>query len=497
MYRPWHHKPGDKIVHRLRIQRDRPRRTLGIRALFTAGYGDFGSSIYYALGIVALAAWGATPIALAIAGVLYVLNALTYAEGSAMLPEAGGAAAFARSAFNDFISFIAAWALMLSYIATMAITAYTIPPYLSYFWPPLADPVIGTATSMGIIFFLMLTNVSGLSLRESSRGNAVLIGVNIATQLSLVVLGLLLILFRDPSTLSQHMFGGGNWPAPHNLVLGIALAALTFTGVETVSQMSEEARRPATQTPRAYILMTVPTLLLFAGISIVAFSAMPAIGPDGLASDWAREPIAGIAAHLPSAMLQSIYRPLVGALAATILLAATNAGLMGISRLAFSLGTHNQMPQALCRVHPRFRTPSVSLALFGFIAILTLIPGFFIPNLFSHLGALYCFGSLLCFAIGHASIIALRVKKADLPRPFKAGPSIKVKGYHIPLSAVLGLIGTAGIWLVILIWHRYGRLIGFGWMLLGIFAYYIYRTGKRHSRGRAIPSGVPGNSTLH
>lgn len=138
---------------------------LGVPGLFSAGYGDVGSSIYYALGIVVIVALGATPIALAVAGLIYVFNALTYAEGGAMIAEAGGSAGFARHGLNDMVGFIVGWALMLSYIVTMAISAYTIPPYLAYFWPVLNDPVIDSVVAMGIIAFLMLLNVIGV--RES------------------------------------------------------------------------------------------------------------------------------------------------------------------------------------------------------------------------------------------------------------------------------------------------------------------------------------------
>lgn len=120
-------KHGDRVFRPRRIVRHRLKRVLGVAGLFSAGYGDVGSSIYFALGIVAVVALGATPIALTIAGVIYVFNALTYAEGGAMLPEAGGSASFSRHAYNDMVGFIAGWALMLSYIVTMAISAYTIP----------------------------------------------------------------------------------------------------------------------------------------------------------------------------------------------------------------------------------------------------------------------------------------------------------------------------------------------------------------------------------
>jgi APA family basic amino acid/polyamine antiporter len=477
MLNNWQPKPGDKTFRPRRIKRYRLRRILGVPALFSAGYGDVGSSIYYALGIVALVALGATPIVLAIAGTIYIFNALTYAEGGAMIPEAGGSASFARHGFNDLIGFIAGWALMLSYIVTMAISAYTIPPYLSYFWPMLKDPVIGTAVSMGIILFLMLINVIGI--RESSRINICFIGIDIATQLTLVVLGIVLILAVNPSVLFQNMFGEGNWPSTQNLIFGIAIAALCFTGVETVSQLAEETRQPAKKIPQAYILMIVAVLVLFAGISIVALSAMtPQILGDPV-NGWARDPVAGIAANLPSATLQSIFAPLVAVLAATILLTATNAGLMGISRLAFNLSSHHQLPVNLGRIHHRFRTPYVTIILFCLIALLVLTPGFFITGFFADLGALYVFGSLLCFALAHAAILSLRTKKPELPRPFKLGWNIRIKGRELPMTAILGLAATSIIWVVVVITQPYSRWVGIAWMVFGLIIYCLYRR-KQH-----------------
>jgi APA family basic amino acid/polyamine antiporter len=444
---------------------------LGVPALFSAGYGNVGSSIYYALGVVALVAIGATPIALVIAGILFIFTALTYAEGTAMIPEAGGSASFARRGFNDLVGFVSGWALMLSYIVTIAISAYIISPYLGYFWAPLKEsPVAGTAVSMGIILFLMFINVTGV--KESSRVNILFTVIDLATQVSIIVLGIWLILAVNPANLFQNMFGEGNWPTTPNLLFGIALAALAFTGVETVSQMAEETHRPQVRAPRALMMMIVTVLVLFIGISIVALSAMT---PQELAQDWARDPIAGIAANLPSGTLESIYMPLVAGLAATILLIATNAGVMGISRLAFSMGVHRQMPLALSRVHERFRTPHFSIIIFCLIALAMLIPGFFTAGFFEDLGALYTFGSLLSFAFAHASILVLRVREPKLPRPFKIGLNINIKGRDIPITAVMGLVATLGIWLVIITVQRYSLMVGFGWMIFGLLAYYIYR----------------------
>ena len=472
-YRP---KPGDSIFRPRRIKRFRLRRVLGVPALFSAGYGDVGSSIYYALGIVALVALGATPIVLGIAGVLYIFNALTYAEGSAMLPEAGGSASFARHGFNNTTGFIAGWALMLSYIATMAISAYTIPPYLSHFWPILKEPAIGTAVSMGIILFLMILNVIGI--KESSRLNIGFIVMDITTQLVLVILGIILILAVNPGVLFQNMFGAGNWPSTENLIFGIAIAALCFTGVETVSQLAEETREPARRVPQAYVLMIIAVLVLFAGISIVALSAMT---PQELGSvdGWARDPVAGIAANLPSETLQNIFAPLVSVLAASILLTATNAGLLGISRLAFNLSSHRLLPATLSRVHSRFRTPYIAIILFCSISFVLLIPGFFSESFFADLGALYVFGSLLVFALAHAAILALRFKQPELPRPFKLGWNIRFRNRELPLTTILGLMGTTTVWVVVIVNEAYSRWAGLAWMALGLVVYYLYRRYQR------------------
>jgi APA family basic amino acid/polyamine antiporter len=472
----WQPKPGDKVHRPLRIKGIHLKRVLGVPGLFSAGYGDVGSSIYYALGIVAIVALGATPIVLAVAGIIYVFNALTYAEGGAMIPEAGGSASFARHGINDMVGFIAGWALMLSYIVTMAISAYTIPPYLAYFWPVLNDPKIDTLVAMGIIGFLMTINVLGV--RESSRLNIFFIIVDIATQISMVVLGIVFILAVNPGVLLDHMFGSGNWPTIQNLVLGIAIAALCFTGVETVSQLAEETKKPAERIPRAYVMMIIAVLVLFAGISIVALSAMtPQILGDPV-NGWARDPVAGIAAHLPSAILRSIFAPLVAVLAASILLTATNAGLLGISRLTYNLSSHQQLPAPLGRVHRLFRTPYVAIITFCVIALGLLLPGLGNPDFFTELGALYVFGSLLCFAFAHASLIILRIKKPDLPRPFKIGMNIKVKGKALPLTAILGLLATGSIWLEVVITQPFGRSVGIVWMIIGLLVYLIYRRSR-------------------
>ncbi len=471
MYNNWKPKPGDRIFRPRRIRRYRLKRILGVAAVFSAGYGNVGSSIYYALGIVALVAMGATPVALGAAGILFVFTALTYAEGTAMLPEAGGSASFARHGFNNTAGFIAGWALMLSYIVTISISAFTIPPYLGYFWAPFKDSIIiGTAASMGIVAFLMIINVIGV--KETSIINVGAAIIDIATQVALVIMGFILLF--NPSVLISHIFD--NWPTAENLILGIALASIAYTGIETMSQMAEETKQPEKRVPRALIMMIFTVLVLFAGISLVSLLAMT---PQELASEWSRDPVAGIAASLPIQWLVSILKPLIAILAGTILLIATNSGLMGISRLAFSMGGHGLLPSTLSRVHHRFKTPYIAIILFSIIALIILIPGFFATNVFANMGALYAFGSLLSFMFAHASILSLRIRKPDLPRPFKLRGNIRIKGHELPVSAILGLIALAIIWIIILITQPYSRWVGIVWMAVGLIIYYFYRR-KRH-----------------
>jgi APA family basic amino acid/polyamine antiporter len=469
----WSPKPGDRFFRPRRIKRFRLRRVLGIFAVFSAGYGNVGSSIYYALGIVALVAMGATPVVLGIAGVLFIFTALTYAEGTAALPEAGGSASFTRHSFGDMAGFIAGWALMLSYIVTISISAFTIPPYLGFFWEPFKDsPFIGTFASMGIVFFLMLLNVIGI--RETSFINVAAAILDILTQISLVVIGFILLF--NPTVLFHRIFD--NWPTTSNLILGIALASIAYTGIETMSQMAEETKRPEKSVPRALVMMIVAVLIIFAGISLVSLSAMP---PEELASEWSRDPVAGIAFYLPLELIRTILKPLIAVLAGTILLIATNAGLIGISRLAFSLGSHGLVPPVLSRIHHRFKTPYISIILFSLIAIVILIPGFFETDVFANMGALYAVGSLLAFMFAHASIIGLRVKKPELPRPFKLGWNISIKGRELPISAMIGFVATAVIWVIILFTESYSRWVGLGWMAGGFVLYYLYRRSRRAS----------------
>lgn len=477
------------------------RRVLGIPGLFSIGYGDVGSSIYFALGVIAFVALGATPIALGIAGIIYIFNALTYAEGSAMVPEGGGSANYARLAFNDLAGFSAGWLVMLVYVVTVAIAAYTIPPYLSYFWPSLSEPVPGTFTSIGIIILLMLINFVGIG--EWSGLNIIIVTIDIIVLIALIVLGILLLFTPEPSVLYRNMFGAGNWPTTGNLVFGIAIAALCFTGVESIAQHAEEAKRPEKKMPQTYLLMVVTVLLLFAGISLTALTAMTPQQLGDPEFGWARHPVAGIASAVSNAivpeqitagilsdtmrnfMIQLLtyardWLPgLVSILACTVLIMATNTGILGMTRLAYNLSKHRQLPMSMGRIHRRFRTPYLAILVFSLISVIMLLPGLLSRRYFMNLAALYVFGALLVFASAHISIIRLRMIHPDRERPFRLLGNIRIRGSRLPVTAVLGLVSTLVIWLIVMINHPFIWWIGAIWLLVGFLVYYIYRKSQR------------------
>src|SRR5580704_14334225 len=202
------------------------RKSVGVSGMFATAYGNVGSSIYYALGLVAAHALGLTPVVFVFAGGLFALTAKTYAEGASMFPEAGGSSSFARHAFDDVVSFFAGWALSLDYILTIAISAFFVPHYLSAF-PGLhalkhnPDDIIGGLIVTGLLVGL---NIRGLG--ESARLNLVLAVVDLSTQVLLVIIGAILVL--NPSLLvNQVHFGVA--PSWKELIFALSLAMLAYT----------------------------------------------------------------------------------------------------------------------------------------------------------------------------------------------------------------------------------------------------------------------------
>jgi len=447
------------------------RRSVGVPGLFATAYGNVGSSIYYALGLVAYYALGLTPAVFMFAGGLFVLTAKTYAEGAAMLPEAGGSSSFARHAFNDVVSFFAGWALSLDYIITIAISAFFVPHYLGAFFPSLTHNPGDIFGGLITIVLLAALNIRGLG--ESAKLNLFLAVADLCTQILLVGLGFVLVL--NPSLLVDQVHLGVA-PTWTHLIFALSVAMVAYTGIETVSNMAEEARDPGHDVPKAVNLVLIAVLGVYAGISVVALSALPVVEHAGhyateLGTTYENDPVLGIISRLGlHGTVLALAKDYVGILAATILFIATNAGLIGISRLSWSLAEHRQLPSLFSRLHPTFRTPWFTIVFFSILAGLLIIPG-----QTKLLGNLYSFGAMLSFTTAHVSVIALRIKDPDRERPYRMPWNVRIRGSQIPMTAVLGAIGTFGAWCAVVALHTEARTIGIPWMIAGMAGYFYYR----------------------
>ncbi|MDE3189870.1 MAG: amino acid permease [Acidobacteriota bacterium] len=463
------------MARRRRQQQDLER-VLGANALFATAYGNVGSSIYYALGVTAFFALGLTPLVFVIAGIFFAATAATYAEGTVRYPEAGGSSSFARHAFNELASFGAAWAQMLNYVITIAISAFFVPHYLSIFWTPLRQNPWDIVVGAIVIAILVALNIVGI--QESAKINVALAAVDFATQLLLVLLGFILVL--SPHTL-VHNVHFGVAPTWANFLLAIPVGMIAYTGIETVSNLSEEARDPVRSIPRSITMVAVAVFTIYFTLPLIALSAMPVhevaghyqtvlgLGPP---KGFANDPVLGLVEHLGiGGTLLSVLKIYVGLLAATILFIATNAGVIGASRITYAMAGYRQLPAVFRRLHPKFKTPWLSLLVFaGFVSILVLLPG-----KTNFLSTMYSFGAMLSFTVAHAAVIRLRRKRPDEELAFKARPNLRWRGVDWPLFAIVGGLGTGLSWIDVVVQYPSTRYAGIGWLVLGFAVYVAYR----------------------
>jgi APA family basic amino acid/polyamine antiporter len=463
-------------VPRRRRQRQGLERVLGAPALFATAYGNVGSSIYYALGLTAGIALGLTPLVFIISGLIFAATAATYAEGTVRYPEAGGSASFARHAFNELISFGAAWAQMLNYVITVAISVIFVPHYLSIFWEPLRTNPWDIVIGIGLTWLLVGINIVGI--QEAARLNIALAVIDFATQLLLVALGFFLIFHPHVLVNNVHFGVAPTWSA---FLLAIPVAMIAYTGIETVSNLAEEARDPVRSIPRAISWVAIAVFAIYFTLPWIALSAMPVVKeggkyvtplgqppPHGFKNDPVLGLVENLGLHGSALSIAKIY---VGVLAATILFIATNAGVIGASRITYAMASYRQLPSIFRRLHPKLKTPWLSLVVFAGIGPTI----FLLSGKVDFLGRMYAFGAMLSFTIAHLSVVALRVRRPDDELEWRARPNLTIRGISWPLFALVGALGTGAAWLVVVIQDAPTRYAGTAWLAVGLLFYVLYR----------------------
>jgi APA family basic amino acid/polyamine antiporter len=450
------------------------RRELDARALFSVAYGEIASSIYFALGVIAAHAIGFTPVVLLGVGVLFLTVALSYGEGTAMLPETGGAATFVRRAFNDLAGFLTGWALFLDYLIVIALSALFLPHYLSGALQVPAldrnpwDVVVGVV----VIFLVALVRMVR---RPSLYGVGIVVpALDLLTQLLLVVLGFVYLF--SPDKLTQGTSLGTN-PTWHSIAFAIPLAMLAFTGLETVANLAEEARRPGIDIPRSVFGAIGTVVTLYVAIAIVGISAFP--GPQTeLGTTWIRAPLLGIADRLRAELpwyFGDVLRFYVGVTGAFILLVAVTTSISGFSRLAYSLGEHGQLPRGFGRLSRRAHVSPQAIAWAAVISSAIVIWTSFLKNDVAFLASLFSFGVLLAFTAAQLAVIKLRVDEPDLARPYRVPWNMRVGRADIPIPAVIGAIATFAVFIDAMVTHRGARYAGPVWLAIGVVVFVAVR----------------------
>jgi len=452
-------------------------RALGPSPLAAVAYGEIASSLYFALGVVALYALGFTPWVLLLAGVIFLLVALSYAEGTAAIPETGGAATLARRAFSDPVGFMTGWALFLDYLIVIALAALFVPHYFgkTVGWEAITDSPWDVVAGVGVI-----ATVVGIRLVKRPqlyRATIVLAGVAMLAQLLLIVLGFWYLVTSGAFSHGVELGTAPTWSA---IGFAIPVAMLAYTGLETVANLAAETREPGKNLPRGLFGGIGAAVVVSFVMGIVAISAFPSRGdPSELATTWLREPLYGIAttlrgAGLPATIADAV-RIIIGASGVLVLAMVVTTSISGAGRLAYSLGQRDMLPHVFGRLSRRTLIAPVSIVSAGAISTALLVGAVVIGSPVRGLAGLYSFGVLLTFTAAQVAVVRLRMAEPELKRPFRVPLNIRVRGAPVPVAALAGAPLTFAVWITALLTHSGARIAGPVWLVLGGIVFLLVR----------------------
>jgi APA family basic amino acid/polyamine antiporter len=449
------------------------RRGLGQPALFAIIYTSVASAIYFSLGVVAQHALGLTPIVYLLAGAFFVLASMTYVEGASLHQDRGGATVFARYAFNELVSFVAGWMILLDYIILIAVTTFSATNYLAAFYSPLGSGTPELLLCFGFILYVAVRNIRGFSKTRVNRIAALVIA-DIGLQVLVIVLGLIAFFNLDTITDSIHL---GTTPTWGDTVFALGVATVVFTGLESASGLSGEVAVGRRGLKRLVGAAALVVMVVYTGIGVVAITALPVVGSEtSLGRDFVDAPMLGIAEAFETKWLADTLKYVIAAVAAVTLIAAANSAMMGLSRLAYSLSTNRQIPSALGRLHPARSTPYVVISIGAVLAAALTVP----QDLELMVG-IFAFGALISLTIAHVSIVKLRYKEPNARRPYRIPLSVRFRGADLPVPAVLGAVLSAAAWVGLVATHEGARWVGTGWLLGGLTLYLVYRASEGKS----------------
>jgi len=378
---------------------------------------------------------------------------------------------------------------LLNYTATVSISSYFAISYLGFLgrYVSILEPLTRDQTShvlgtIVLIFLLVVVNVIGI--QESSAINLVLAFADLITQFVLVILGLILLLNIQNIINGIHLGVAPTWG---NFLAGISIAMVTYTGIETISNLSEEAKDPGRNVPKATWWVIIAVLFVSAFLPTIGVSVFP-VHYDAvhgyvtdLATTWKADPVAGIVTGFQQETLRFWAQVWVGILAFTILVIATNAGLIGISRLSYSMAGVDLLPHRLARLHPKFKTPYVSIIVFGILAALLVLPGIVAGGKeIDLMSAVYSLAATFAFCSAHLSVMRLRFIEPALHRPYRMPWNIKFGRDSIPVLSLVGALFIGTVFTQLLFENISNTTFIFmAWLGLGVLTYLGYRRYRK------------------
>jgi APA family basic amino acid/polyamine antiporter len=442
-------------------------RPISTRALFAIVYTTSVSSVYFALGVVAHHAIGLTPEVFLAAGLFFQLTAMTYGEGAALHQERGGSAVFARHAFNELVSFVAGWAIVLDYTILVAVTALTVPSYLAAFWAPIGRGGLEIAVAIAVIVFVAVDNLTGVSARRLRR-RVIVTGIDLVVQASVIVLGLVLVFHPSHLSAAVHL---GSAPTLKNLAFALPIAVIAFTGLEAAASLGGEVHATPREVKRLIGPGAAVIVLVYVGIAVVGVAALPVHhGLTALGEQHLKAPLLGVVEAYHPHWLSKVLEYVIAVAGAAGLIAAAGSSMLGVSRVGYSLATNRQIPSAVGRLHHRFGTPWVVIGVAAIVAAALVIP----TNLELLIG-IYAFGAMLAFTIAHCSVIVLRYREPTRERAYRVPLSVPFRGGSLPLPSVLGALLAALGLISVVVLHTGARYVGGGWLIGGLMLYTTYR----------------------
>ncbi len=273
--------------------------------------------------------------------------------------------------------------------------------------------------------------------------------------------------FGNPERIKYVSYTGLLDVRTENFLYGVTLAMSSYIGIESIAQAAEETRNPWKHLHRAFKIGIVAVIFFTLMFSVLGLGVL---GWEVLAEE-AYNPIASIASKVP--VIGGIFSLGVAFVAFAINMVSTNTGVIGVSRVVYSMSRFKMLPRIFSRLHPTRATPYISIIVFSLVGGSLALTGEI-----HFVASLYNFGALLSYFLVNLSHIRLRKLDKDAYRNWKTPLNIKVNGVEYSLVAVAGLVSTGILFSLVVLYHPDGRVLGFAWVLIGLALYTLYRRAK-------------------